>query len=192
EVPFSQLVSMAAENATSEEELNQFVETLKPITGLQETKDVIGILAAGVPGWEIVATQDSAVKAPKSIEAMHKVITLTSDPTKSATRFRELVMSAIEQFNGGNLGATVSILDLAEVIVKEKKMDGGLVERIRDDAMAELSSEQLKKYSENKSKHPALRKVLSYFPKMKKETLFADLRGEKKPERRSAILGLLE
>ncbi|HEY3053716.1 MAG TPA: DUF4388 domain-containing protein [Thermoanaerobaculia bacterium] len=192
ELPFAQLVSMAAESASSEEELNQFVETLKPITGHRETKDLIGILASGVPGWEIVAAPDSAVKPPKSIEAMHKVISLTRDPTKSATRFRELIMSAIEQFNSGSLGAAVSILDLAEIIVTEKKMDASTVDRMRADALAALSSEQLKKYSENKAKHPALRKVLSFFPTLKKETLFADLRGEQKPERRRAILGLLE
>ena len=187
--PVAQLVSMAAENANSEEELNEYVESLKPITGAKETKDLIGILAANVPGWELVAP---GVKPSKSIAAMHKVLSLTKDPTKSATRFRELVTAAIDQFNGGSLGACLSILDLADIVITEKKIDEGTVERIRADAMEDLSAEQLKKYSENKSKHAALRKVLGYFPNLRKEKLFADLRGEQKPERRRALLGLLE
>src|SRR6185369_6751149 len=112
----------------------------------------------------------------------------TKDPTKSTSRFRGLVMAAISQFNDGSLGAAASILELAEVIVKEKKIDPSSVERIQNDALKALGSDQLKKYTENKSKHRILRKVLGYFPTLRMDALFSDLRGEQKPERRRAIL----
>jgi Domain of unknown function (DUF4388) len=191
EQPMAQLVSMAAETSSSEEELNQFVDSLKPIAGKQQG-DIIGILASSVPGWELAGPAAASAKPSKSIQAMHKVMSLTKDPTKSATRFRELMMSGVEQFNGGSLGAAASILELADLIVKEKKIDATNVDRIRRDALDAISSDQLKKYSENKTKHPVLRKVLGFFPTLRKEALFAELRGEQKPERRRAILGLLE
>src|SRR5207249_3389930 len=55
-----------------------------------------------------------------------------------------------------------------------------------------ISSEQLRKFAENKSKHALLRKALGFFPTLTKGSLFQQLRGEQRPERRRAILGLLE
>src|SRR5207247_4987588 len=51
---------------------------------------------------------------------------------------------------------------------------------------------QLRKLAENNAKHVLLRKALSFFPTLTKKGLFAQLRGEARPERRRAILGLLE
>lgn len=191
EQPVAELMSMAADSSDSEEELNQFLETLKPLSGGKQAADIISVLASSVPGWEIVSPAAGA-KPAKSIQAMHKIISLTKDQTVSTTRLRGLMMSAMEQFNIGSIGAAASMLELADVVITEKKVDANTVERIRGDALNAMSSEQLKKYTENKDKHPILRKVLGFFPKLRKETLFAELRGEEKPERRRAVLALLE
>jgi len=188
--PMAQLAAMAAENSTSEEELNQYVDSLKPLSGGKPASDIISVLAASVPGWEIVAPEGAM--SSKSIEAMHKVMSLTRDSTKSGARFRELVMAAIGQFNDGSVGAAASILDLAATVAEEKKIDANTLDRIYSDALDSVSSEQLKKYTENKTRHAILRKFLGFFPKLRKETLFADLRGEERPERRRAVLALLE
>ncbi|HSP16100.1 MAG TPA: DUF4388 domain-containing protein [Thermoanaerobaculia bacterium] len=192
EQPVAQLASMAVDSSSSEEELNQFLESLKPLSGGKPMGDIINVLASSVPGWELVGPMTAGAKPGKSIQAMHKIISLTKDQTVSTTRLRGLVICAMEQFNTGSIGAASSMLDLAQVIIAEKKIDANTVERIRNDALDALSSEQLKKYTENKAKHPILRKVLGFFPKLRKETLFADLRGEQKPERRRAVLSLLE
>jgi uncharacterized protein DUF4388 len=190
EQPVAQLMSMAAETSNSEEELNQFLETLKPLSGGKSgAADIINVLASSVPGWEI---SGAGAKPGKSIQAMHKIISLTKDQTVSTTRLRGLMMCAVEQFNTGSIGAAASMLELADTVVTEKRIDANTVERIRADAQGAMNSEQLKKYTENKAKHPILRRVLGFFPKLRKETLFADLRGETKPERRRAVLALLE
>jgi hypothetical protein len=192
EEPGAQLITMAAASATSEQELQSYIESLTPYTGKAQSADLFRVLASSVPGWEITVSPDVKVKPSAPVEAMHKIISLTKNPTESGKRFRELLMSAVEQFNSGNLSAAVSMLELAEVVIVEKKLDAGTLERIRGDAVEAINAEQLKKYTDNKAKHALLRKALDFFPSLTKESLLKDLRGEERPERRRSLLGLLE
>lgn len=189
--PAAQLVTMAAASATSEAELQAYVRELKPYTGGEsDPAKLLHVLAAGVPQWEIALP--AGAKQPAAIEAMHKIITLTSSNTESAQRYRELMTEAVEQFNSGALGPAVSMLELAARVVVEKKIDSLAVERIRGTAAESISSERLRKYTENKTKHALLRTALSHFPTLTKASLFQQLRGEQRPERRRSLLGLLE
>ena len=188
--PAAQLVSMAAASASSEEELAAYVKKLGAFTGETETEKLMHVLAGDVPQWDISIPPE--VKQPAAIEAMHKIITLTSSSVESGRRFRELMAEAVEQFNRGALGPAVSMLELAARVVVEKRLDPSTVERVRADAVETISSERLKKYAENKSKHTLLRKALSFFPTLTKASLFEQLRGEERPERRRSLLGLLE
>src|ERR1041385_4186743 len=123
---------------------------------------------------------------------MKKIVGMAGDPIAGAKKLRELLTAAIDQFNNGNLSAAISMLELAEVTIVEKKIDATSVERIRAEAIDGMRQDQLKKYVENKMKHVLLRKALSFFPTLTKEGLFEQLRGESRPERRRSILGLLE
>jgi len=192
EQPAAQLVTMAAASSTSEEELDRYIQSIRPYTGEGEASNLIRLLAGSVPAWDLVVPPEMKVKPPAPVEAMHKIISLTKNPNDSTKRFRELLTSAIEQFNAGSLSAAVSMLQLAEIVIVEKKLDASTVERVRSDAVEAISSEQLKKYAENKSKHAGLRKVLAFFPTLTHESLLQKLRGEERPERRRSLLGLLE
>ena len=189
-MPAAQLVSMAAASSTSEEELHAYVRKLRAYTGESDPEKLLHVLAADVPQWEIAIPPEG--KQPAAIEAMHKIITLTENSVDSGRRFRELMTEAVEQFNSGALGPAVSMLELAARVTVEKKLDPLTVERVRAASVESISSERLKKYAENKSKHPLLRKALSFFPTLTKESLFQQLRGEERPERRRSLLGLLE
>lgn len=189
--PAAQLVSMAAASATSEAELQAYVRELKPYTGGEsDPAKLLHVLAGDVPQWEVALPADA--KQPAAIEAMHKIITLTSSNTESAQRYRELMTEAVEQFNSGALGPAVSMLELAARVIVEKKIDPIAVERIRSSAVESISSERLKKYTENKTKHALLRTALGHFPTLTKASLFQQLRGEQRPERRRSLLSLLE
>jgi len=189
--PAAQLVSMAAASATTEAELTEYVRKLGPYTGgATDPEKIFHVLAADVPDWNIALPSEA--KQPKAIEAMHKIISLTSSSLESAKRFRELMREAVEQFNNGALAASVSMLDLAARVAVEKKLDPAGIDRIRAEAVESISSERLKKYAENKSKHALLRKALAFFPTLTKQSLFQQLRGEQRPERRRSLLGLLE
>lgn len=188
--PAAQLVSMAAASATSEEELAAYVRKLRAYTGESDPDKLLHVLAASVPQWDIAIPPD--VQQPSALEAMHKIISLTSSSIESGKRFRELMMEAVEQFNQGALGPAVSMLELAARVIVEKKLDPSTVERVRAAAVDAISSERLKKYAENRNKHPLLRRALSYFPALTMLSLFEQLRGEERPERRRSLLGLLE
>lgn len=191
QLPAAQLVSMAAASATSEAELQAYVRELRPYTGGEsDPAKLLHVLASDVPQWEVALPPDA--KQPAAIEAMHKIITLTSSSLESSQRFRDLMTEAVEQFNSGALGPAVSMLELAARVIIEKKIDPVAVERIRTTAVESISSERLKKYTENKTKHALLRTALSHFPSLTKSSLFQQLRGEERPERRRSFLSLLE
>jgi len=188
----AQLVTMATASAASEEELERYVQSIRPFTGEGDTSNLIRVLAGSVPGWDIVPPADMKVKPSAPVEAMHKIISLTKNTNDSTKRFRELLTAAIEQFNSGSLSAAASMLDLADIVIVEKKLDATTVDRIRAGALEAISSEHLRKYTENKAKHGVLRKVLAFFPALTREGLLKELRGEDKPERRRSLLTLLE
>jgi hypothetical protein len=189
--PPAQLVTMAAASSSSEEELQAYVRTIGAYMGTTEPEKLLKILAADVPQWDIAIPQTE--KPPAAIEAMHKIITLTTNNLESSKRYRDLMNEAVEQFNNGALGPAVAMLELANRVVVEKKLDPlAAVERIRSAAVESISSERLRRYTENKTKHPLLRQALSSFPSLTKASLFEQLRGEQRPERRRSLLALLE
>jgi hypothetical protein len=187
--PAAQLVSMAAASATSEAELQDYVRQLRAYTGEADSEKLLHVLATNVPKWDI---RMPAEQQGSSIEAMHKIISLTTSSMESGKRFRELMTEAVEQFNEGALGPAVSMLELAARVIVEKKLDPSTVERVRASAVESISSERLRKYTENKSRHALLRQALSFFPMLTRPGLFEQLRGEERPERRRSFLGLLE
>jgi Domain of unknown function (DUF4388) len=188
--PAAQLVSMAAASSTSEEELKAYLQQVGSYTGETDPLKLFKVLAAAVPQWEVAAPAEATEST--AIAAMHKIITLTSDTQESARRLRELMSEAVSHFNSGALGASLSMLELAAKVIREKKIDPSTVDRIFHDSVESISAEQLRKYAENKAKHAILRKALSYFPTLTRESLFEQLRGEQRPERRRSLLGLLE
>lgn len=189
----SQLVTMAAASSTSEHELEEYIRRIQPYTGGEADPDkLFKVLADGVPNWDIAIPASANIKPSAPIEAMHRIITLTPSAVGTAKRFRELMSEAIAQFNSGALSAAVAMLELADIIIVEKKLDPNVVDRVRSDSVDSISSEQLRKYAENRAKHILLRKALAFFPTLTRQSLLQELRGEQRPERRRALLGLLE
>ena len=188
--PAAQLVSMAAASSTNEEELKAYLQQVSSYTGESDPLKLFHVLAAAVPQWEISVPEEG--KQPAAIEAMHKILALTKDSQESGRRLRELMSEAVAHFNSGALGAAVSMLELAAKVIREKKIDPSTVDRIFHDSVESISAEQLRKYAENKGRHTILRRALGFFPTLTRDSLFDQLRGEQRPERRRSLLGLLE
>ena len=68
------------------------------------------------------------MKPAASIEAMHKIISLTGDAAEMTKRYRGLVMCAVEQFNQGAISASIQMLELADKVITEKKIDSATVD----------------------------------------------------------------
>ncbi|HEU5161653.1 MAG TPA: DUF4388 domain-containing protein, partial [Thermoanaerobaculia bacterium] len=190
--PLAQLMTMAAASSSSQQELDQYLSSIRPLAGGRETENLFSILADAIPSWDIAVPEGADVPATPAAEAMRKIFTLTPGGIESNGRLRELLTAAVEQFNKGSLSAAVAMFDLADVVAREKSVDPSTYGRMRAAAAESLAPDRMKKYAEDKTKHPLLRKALGGFPTLTTEGLLQQLRGEERPERRRALLGTLE
>lgn len=186
----AQLLAMAATRSQTGQQLNQYLEQLRPIAGKEG--NVFVILGGAMPSWDMPNMAPGSGKPPSQVNAMEKIIDLAESPAVTMQRFREIVTAAVQKFNDGSLAAAVWMLDVAEDTITEKKLDLSTVNQIREAAVDAISAVQLRKYTENKPKHAAVRIVLGFFPTLKLEVLFPQLRGQKIAERRRILLGFIE
>jgi hypothetical protein len=187
----AQLLTMAASRSQTGQQLNDYLQMIRPLAGNEG--NVFVILGGAVPSWDMNAISPAAnYKPPAQVTAMEKIIDLAEDPLVAMGRFRELVTAAVTKFNDGSLAATVWMLDVAEDTIIEKKLDIAAVNQARSDAADAISSVALRKYTENKTKHAALKIALEFFPTLRLEGVLRQLRGEPRAERRRALLGVAE
>ncbi len=188
----AQLLTMAASRSQSDEQLKGYLEQLRPLTGGKDG-NVFIILGGAMPAWDMAgAVPGGDVQRPSQVNAMEKIIDLAEDKETALKRFKELVVAAIHKFNDGALGATIWMLDVATEGITEKGLELVSVYQICAEAADAISSVQLRKYSENRSKRQALKIFLDFFPTLHRDALFKQLRGEPKAERRRTLLGLIE
>lgn len=187
----SQLFAAAAQNAKSAADLAQYLEQLRR-AGLVDAdpKQAIRALSESLPDWAVAG--EGATYHGGSEEALHRVVTLADNPRESAERYREMMATAIEQFNTGSLARAVTILELASRIEAEKKVPASTAAVIRGSVHESLDPEQLRRAAGAPERHPLLRKLLAYFPQLAPEALLADLQSEPQRQRRRLLMSLLE
>jgi len=187
----AQLLAMAATRSQTAEQLNQYLDQLRPLAGGGD-KNVFVILGGALPSWDVTNFAPGSARPPSQVDAMEKIIDLAESPEVATKRFRELVTAAVEKFNQGALGAALWMLDVAEDSIPEKKLDMAAVDQIRAEAVEMMSAVQLRKFAENRSKHAAVKIVLEFFPSLHIATLFRKLRVEQSADQRRSLLGFIE
>jgi hypothetical protein len=188
----AQLLSMAASRSQNAQQLNQYLEQLRPLAGGGEG-NVFVILSGGMPSWDVASLLPGVnVRPPSQVNAMEKIIGLAESSEVAMKRFRELVTAAVEKFNQNALGAALWMLDLAEDSIAEKKLDIAAVDQFRAEAVEMINAAQLRKYAETRSKHAAVKIALEFFPTLQLPALFQNLRREPRAERRRSLLGFIE
>ncbi len=193
----SPTLAAAARSTHNTKELEQYLERLRSIGIDIGTGDLFRSLGSSLPGWTLPAPAGGAgvalpARENSAVEAMHRIVTEAEDPAEGARRFQEMVKTAVERFNEGSLAQAVTMLDLAERIIAERKVDPGMAEITRRKADESLDVERLRKYAEAPDQHALLRRVLNFFTALTPKGLLEDLRGEPKRERRRLLLLLLE
>ena len=191
-----QALVFAARSSHSNKELELYMSRFKEM-GLQAgTDNLFRALAQSVPGWVLPGTGGGpsplANVESGAIGAMRRIVSDTDDPVESAKRFQEMVKAGIERFNEGSLPQSVAMLELAEKLITEKKVDRGSAEIVRRKLGETLDFEQLKKVAELPEQHSLLRTVLRFFTILTPEGLLEELKREQKRERRRIILLLAE
>jgi hypothetical protein len=187
----AQLLTMAAIRSQTNQQLNGYLEQLKPLAGKEG--NVFVILGGAMPSWDVMGAGPGAGgKPPAQVNAIEKIIDLAETPQATEQRFRELVTAAVEKFNQGALAAALWMFSVAEDTITEKKMDLKVVDQIRAHAVEAIDAVQLRKYAENKGKHGAVKFALEFFPMLQIPDLFRQLRGERAAEKRRRLLGFIE
>lgn len=189
---FAQLLTMAASRSQSGQQFNDYMKMIQPLTGGKEG-NVFVILGGAMPSWDTPNFAPGVGGPPPAqVGAMEKIIDLAENATVTMTRVRELITAAIQKFNEGALAAALWMFDVAEDTIREKKLDPAVVDRIRADAADAIATVQLRKYTENRARHGALKIALDFFPTLRLDTLLQQLRGEQKADRRRSLLGFIE
>ncbi len=191
----SRIIDEVATSARSSSDLNNQLRYLKDF-GVSSLGDgVFRALSGSLPDWapsEAPSTQaGDAPPLSGAAQTMRKVMDLSKDPGELNERFRELISTAIEQFNGGSIGRAVTVIDLANRMISQKEVDASLAANIIDQASQTLDEDQLRKYSENDEKRLLLRRLLTFFPTLQIDNLMQDLIVETRRDRRRLILRLL-
>jgi hypothetical protein len=190
----SAFVATAATASKSAKELDENLAPLKQV-GIEPGMDkIFRALASTLPGWGMIAGGGGA--APQSvsgaqINAMRQIVSLVDDPGEAARRFREMVHSAIEQFNDGYLGRAVTMFELAERLAVEQKVQASFVDPLRA-GHEKLAPDRLRKFADRGDTRTNLRTVMNFFVALRPEGLLEQLNGEPKRERRHELLAMLE
>jgi hypothetical protein len=190
----SQFMTAAAVQATSAKELEEHLAPLRQF-GVDTSMDqVVRTLARTLPGWGSLPVAEGSAPPLVGLQlnAMRQIVALAEAPEEAATRFRELVHAAIEQFNEGNLGRAVTMFELAEQLAVEQKVKPAFVEPLQKGGHEYLDPERLRKFGERLELRPGLQRILKFFVMLRPEGLLQDLNGEPRRERRHQLLAMLE
>lgn len=195
----AKMITTAAATSTTSAELNSFLEQIRRAGIDTAPGKVFRALGESLPPWPVPQlSEEDRSRFPPSfgagspVDAMHKLVTMADTPREGAKRFYEMVVAAIDQFNRGSLNRAVTMFDLAERIITEKQIEDSEVRTVRSTLVDSLDEDQLRKYTENRDKHPMARRVLSFFPSMSAAALLQELEDEDRRDRRRWLLALLE
>jgi len=193
----SEMLSVAARESRSASELDRHLARLGGLGFDARIDRVFRSLSGSLPGWAIPAAAPvlpGGEAPPKigAVEAMHQIVALTDDASEGARRYHEMVRAAVEQFNEGELGRAVTMFELAERLVAEKKIDVERAEITRRSMHELVDVDRLRTYAEDTSRQTLLRKVLAFFPAFSPQGILAELETEQRRERRRLLVTLLQ
>jgi len=192
-----QALTTAATHSRTEADLQQYLQELGQVGVDSRTNEMFRMLSQNLPAWQIPASvakemEDSSRFSSRSAEAMHQIVALADTPEEASHRYNDLLNAAIEQFNEGYLARAATMLNLAERLVRKKRVQADTAQTIRKRLRDNLSDERLRRYAENQESHAQLLRVMNFFPSLSVDGLLEQLRNEDKRERRKQVLTLLE
>lgn len=202
----SQALAAAVRGSRYSRDFEHHLERLKELGMVTDTADALRTLGRSVPGWippespvqpagsspEVEAERAERTPVSAPIETMGRIVAQPEHPGEVARRFNEMVRTAIERFNEGALAQAAAMLEMADQLVREERVDIGTAEAVKRKADEALDFERLRQYAETPRQHSLLRQVLSFFTATSPTGLLDELLRELKRERRKLILQLLE
>ena len=190
------ILARAAMQSGTEAELERHLRPLAKMGVDAALGQVFRALGRSLPEWtpapDSAAASAVSPRSDRAVDAMRRIISMAGDEKEGTKRFGEMVDAAIEQFNSGSLVQAATMFDLAEQVVKERKLTPELLASIRTRGRDALAVDQLRRFAEKPETHRSLRTVLNFFPGLTVRGLLGDLEEETKRDRRKLLLALLE
>ena len=93
---------------------------------------------------------------------MRKVVNLSEDDEELLERFKELVGTAVNEFNRGSLGRAVTMLDLAERMIAQNEVEASIAAEVTDGSYPDLDLEQLHELADEADKRLLLHRLMSF------------------------------
>ncbi len=189
------VIDEVAAQAGSAKELDTQLGFLQDLGIGSVDTGIFRVLSEGLPDWappphtasEVIGEEPPA----GAIRAMRKVVNLSEDEDERLRRFRELVSTAVDEFNGGSLGRAVTMIDLADRMISKNEVGASIVETVCEDLYPKLDLEQLHVLADDPDKRLLLHRLMSFFPTLRPKDLLDQLKVEEDREKRLQLLKLV-
>jgi len=187
-----QLLVLAASGAKSPQELEARLKQLHEVgVGPAFERDLVRSLVTAVPDWAL-AKPGAAPPSTGSLEAVRRAVRLAGDGARSGERWKDLLRVAAEEFNRRSFGRAVTLVELAERMVKEGEVDVRFAEMVKSRAHEAYDITVLLQATTEEVHRPVVRRLLEAFPGWSARELLDDLAGQPDQKRRRLQLALLE
>ncbi|MEE8367179.1 MAG: DUF4388 domain-containing protein, partial [Thermoanaerobaculia bacterium] len=188
-----QLMTLATENAQDAGEIDRHLEQLRSLGVENATPDkVISTLSEKIPNW-LLESDSGAIQPPSSpAVAMSKMVSLENSGPAFLKRIREMMEVGIEHFNQGSIPRAITIFELIDRLVDEKKYDPIRTRQILEEAHKAVDTDRLRELVGRTDRHGLLRKVLNFFPAFRPAGLLALLEDDSDRLRRRLYISLVQ
>ena len=155
-------------------------------------RELVRSLVTSVPDWVVNAPAAAAAPHGGSVEAIRRTVQLAGDGARTGARWKELLTAAAEQFNQGSIGRAVTLVELADRMVRDGEVDAGVADLARARAHEAYEITALLQAAAEERHRPSLRRLMEFYPGWSLRELLDELAFEPDQKRRRLILTLIE
>jgi hypothetical protein len=189
-----QILVTAAQTARTQQEFEHHLASISKAGLMKEVRlsDLFTTLSRSLPDWYLAPDGLAPAYQSAPVQAMHRIVSFAEDPAKTTAHFRELYRTAAEQFNEGSLGRALQVLEVAQRLLAEKRVEKTGADLVLGSAHEALDTAKLMAQSREGAAIPALRRFLDAYPALTPHGLLSALDNEPDRSKRRLWIALLE
>ncbi len=155
-------------------------------------RDLVKQMAKAIPDW--VVRREGAVEVVKSepVEAVRRVIKLAGDGARVAERWKDLLRAAVEEFNQGAFARALTLIELAEAMVRDGSITPQVADISRSTAHESFDSARVLQALADPKNRPIVRRMLGFYSGWAVRELLDQLTFQPDQKKRRLLLALLE
>ena len=188
-----QLLVSAATAASNANELESSMAKLHALGFAPAVaRDLVQAVAKTVPNWVVHDGPRLELVKGGSVEAVRRVVRLAGDGAKVAERWKDLLRASAEQFNLGAWARSVTLIEIAEGMIKDGSILPQVAELARGHAHETFEIAQVLQCGADPKNRPILRRLVEFFPGWSARELLDALVYQPDQKKRRLVLLLLE